>query len=297
MIGGVANLAANWDNIDGFWQGAAAVLVGAGSGAAVAATGGAGAGALATIGASAATGAVTSMTNSIIAQTGKNFSGIENVNWGEVGINGMVGALSGAASGATGYYAQNIPIKVQGISIKSPILKSAIASPLFASAGHVVGGTAYGLCNGHSFKTSFKNSLDGIWKSMAINGAIGVASTAGICYVNKVNPWTGREIYPKNINGRILRDRNIYATQSGLNRKIVDSYLSQMESGTFNNDPINIMRYNGRNYITDGHHRMTAAFRYYVNTGSTFYLDLIMNNAHIEYVNPANYNLKKTNLW
>ena len=42
---------------------------------------------------------------------------------------------------------------------------------------------------------------------------------------------------------------------------------------------------------------MTAAFRYYVNTGSTFYLDLIMNNAHIEYVNPANYNLKKTNLW
>lgn len=72
-IGGVINLAANWDNCDGFWEYAAAFGVGAGTGALTATTGGASVGWQ--IGATALGGTATSATNNLIAQTKNNFSG------------------------------------------------------------------------------------------------------------------------------------------------------------------------------------------------------------------------------
>ncbi len=57
-------------------------MVGAGAGMSVAATGGASIGTI--IGVSAASGSVIATTNSIIAQTGKNFKGIENLDWSVV---------------------------------------------------------------------------------------------------------------------------------------------------------------------------------------------------------------------
>ncbi|MBQ9357832.1 MAG: VCBS repeat-containing protein [Prevotella sp.] len=194
IVGGAVNLVTNWDNIDGFWEGVAAFVVGAGAGAAVAATGGAaGASAWSVIGVSAAGGAATSATNNIIAQTGKNFSGIGNINWGDVGKSLLVGSAAGAAGGAVGYYASTASFTVNGIS--SPALRSAVASPLAAGAGHVAGGTVNGLIDGNSLGESFLNSFDGIWNSMAIGGAIGVASTVGTCYAKGVNPWTGKAIH------------------------------------------------------------------------------------------------------
>jgi len=98
-IGGVVNLVANWNNCQGFWQYAAAFVVGAGAGAATAATGGAaGAGVWAAIGVGAAGGAVTSATNNLIGQTGNNFSGMNDVNWGQVALSGCIGAANGALS-------------------------------------------------------------------------------------------------------------------------------------------------------------------------------------------------------
>jgi hypothetical protein len=91
-IGGVVNLAANWNNIDSFWDGLATFSVGAGAGALTAATGGSG------FFTNAMSTGVTCMTNSIVAQTEKNFSGFDNIDWGHVGQSGVIGAANGALS-------------------------------------------------------------------------------------------------------------------------------------------------------------------------------------------------------
>ena len=187
VIGGVTNLIANWNNIDGFWQGVVVFGAGAGAGIAAAATGGA---SIWTIGGvSALSGAGTAATNSIVAQTGKNFSGIDNVSWGAVGKSSIVGGVAGAAGGVTGYYVSSAPWLVNNIS--SPVARSAVASPIAAGAGHIAGGTTYGLLEGQSLGTAFSNSFEGLGSSIAVGGAVGIASTIGDCYFRGINPWNG----------------------------------------------------------------------------------------------------------
>ncbi|GHT79311.1 hypothetical protein AGMMS50262_22820 [Bacteroidia bacterium] len=195
LIGGVANLITNWDNCSGFWEYVTAFTVGAGAGATIAATGGSGASIWAMIGVGAGTGAVTSGTNSVIGQTGENFSGLNQVDWKQVGISSAVGAVGGAAGAGAGYAASNMSFLVNGVS--SPVLRSAVISPLAAGAGHVAGGTSANLFVGQSLDEAFSNSFKGIGKSMAFGGALGVASTIGVSYANKVNPWTGKPIISK----------------------------------------------------------------------------------------------------
>ena len=201
VIGGVANLVANWNNIDGFWQGFTSFVVGAGAGASVAATGGAGIGTV--LGVSALSGMGTATTNSIVAQTGNNFRGIENVDWGAVGKSALVGGVSGVASGAVGTSVASAPWVVNGIN--SPALRSVVASPLAAGAGHIAGGTVYGLLEGNSLGYSFVNSFDGIYNSMAIGGAIGFASTVGTCYAEGINPWNGSPLIGNSITANDLQ--------------------------------------------------------------------------------------------
>ena len=179
IVGGVINLVAN--------------TVGAGAGAATAATGGAaGAGAWAVVGVGAGAGAVTAGTNNVIAQTGKNFAGFNNVDWGQVGINSAIGGVSGAAGAGAGHAASGMKFLVNDIS--SPVLRSAIVSPLAAGAGHVAGGTTANLFQDQKFGDAFLNSFDGIWQNIAIGGAIGVASTIGTSYANRINPWNGKAL-------------------------------------------------------------------------------------------------------
>ncbi len=192
VIGGVANLVANWDHIEGFWDAFSTFAVGAGAGAATAATGGAGAGVWAVAGVSAAGGAMVAMNNDIVAQTGENFSGFSKIDWGQTMKSTFVGSVAGAASGATGYWASNASFLVNNVN--SPILRSAVVSPLASGAGHLFGGTAAGLLEGYSFGDSFINSFDGLGSSMIVGGALGVASTIGVSYASGVNPWTGRFI-------------------------------------------------------------------------------------------------------
>ena len=90
----------------------------------------------------------------------------------------------------------------------------------------------------------------------------------------------------------------IWATQNNINEDMVETYLSQMRNGTFSNNMISIMKYNGEYYITDGHSRMTAAYKYYLETKSTFYIDVLIDNARYLHVNPADYGYyKNKRLW
>ncbi len=216
LFGGIVNLAANWDNIDGFWEGLAAFGVGAGTGALTALTGGvAGASLWATAGVAAAGSAVTMGTNSIIVQTGNNFSG--NVDWGQVGISSAVGAVSGFAGAAAGYWAASSSTLVNGIN--SPLLKSAVVSPISAAAGQVSGGTAAGLIQGQSFGEAFKASFDGVVKSMAVGGALGMISTVAVSYANKINPFTGERQYTFKSVGAKRLPTNL--------KKLSDSYIKK----------------------------------------------------------------------
>jgi hypothetical protein len=104
--------------------------------------------------------------------------------------------FSGFAAGAVGSWAASSSTLVNNVS--SPILRSAVVSPIAAGAGHVAGGTTAGLFQGQNLGEAFAGSFDGIGKSMAIRGAIGVASTIGVSYANGVSPWTGNKIYPSN---------------------------------------------------------------------------------------------------
>jgi hypothetical protein len=44
---------------------------------------------------------------------------------------------------------------------------------------------------------AFSNSFKGIGKNMALGGALGVATTIGVSYANKVSPWNGKSITSK----------------------------------------------------------------------------------------------------
>ncbi len=227
LVGGIANLAMNWKNIDGFWQGVAAFGVGAAAGAATASSFGASSGVWVGLAASAAGGAVVSGTNSVIEQTGHNFSGMNDVNWKQVGVNSAVGGVTGLASGAAGYGASNMSFLVNGIN--SPILRSAVVSPLAAGAGHIAGGTtANMLFYGQNFGEAFTNSFDGIGKSMVIGGSIGIAATIGTSYANKVSPWTGKNLTPKynELYSNQIELKSVGAKGGSIN-KIDNNYLKQ----------------------------------------------------------------------
>lgn len=150
LVGGAVNLSANWGSIDGFWQGVAAFGIRAG------------------------TGAATMGGNSVIAQTGHNFSGMGSVDWGQIGTSSAVGGVSGFAGSAAGYWATNSSMLVNGIS--SPAPRSAAVSPLSAGAGHIAGGTTAGLIEGQRLGVAFSNSLSELGQSMAFGAAIGVVS-------------------------------------------------------------------------------------------------------------------------
>ena len=190
VVGGALNLWGNWDNCDGFWQGFVAFCVGAGTGAAVAATGGAASAGLGSVvGVSALGGAGTAATNDIIRQTGRNFSGFEDVNWKTTEKNALIGGVASSAGSAVGYWAASSSVVVNNIN--SPLLRSAVVSPLASGVGHVAAGTTYGLLEGNSLSTSFSQSFEGLGTDIAIGSAISLGTTMGVCYANKINPWTG----------------------------------------------------------------------------------------------------------
>ena len=219
VVGGVVNLATNWDNIDNFWEGVAAFGVGAGAGALVAATGGAGAGFFATAGVSSLAGAATMSTNSIIEQTG-NGTGLGDVHWGRVGEGALIGAVTGFAGGASGHWAANSSMLMGGFD--SPLSRVLTVAPLTATAGHLAGGTTAGVLRGKSLDDAFTDAVDGVGPSMLMGMAVGVVSAVGASYANGINPVTGKKIPVKagtlaRYSG-ILRDAAKFKRDFGLGK-------------------------------------------------------------------------------
>lgn len=200
VIAGSVNVATNWDNIDGFWEGFTTFTSGAIAGAGVMAvgifTGGSGWMALAGAGA----GAMTALNNGIISQTGKNFDGFRSIVWDPIWKN----VLSGAAAGAvTSLYGQalavyNPYIKLSEKMLRSPLLGATFTLPITSAAGHIVGGTVYGLLDGQKFKDAFSESFEGIGESIALSMSIGIFSTVATSMFTGINPITGKQIWPKN---------------------------------------------------------------------------------------------------
>ncbi len=192
-IGGAINLATNWKNCDGFWEYAAAFGVGAGAGALTAATGGAGA-AWGWVGlAVAGGGAVTMATNSVIQQTGKNFNGIGNIDWKQVGIAAAIGGFSGFTGSVAGHFgAQYIGnVLINGFNVTSPVLRGAVAGALGGAAGGYVGGFTAGLLVTRDLYSAHQAGLNGLWSSAAIGGLVGAGSGYFYAKNNNIDPWSG----------------------------------------------------------------------------------------------------------
>ena len=195
-IGGILNLISNWDNIDGFLDWLSTFAVGFSAGALAVVSGGSSIGAA--IGVGAATSAVTSFNNEMVAQTGANFTSDGNINWDNVWMSTVSGAVAGAASGAVGSWASSANITVNDIS--SPLLNSAVTSTMSAGAGHIAGGTSYNLMSGQGLSEAFQNSLYGVGKSILLGGVIGMGTTTATCLATGINPLTGVSITSKDLN-------------------------------------------------------------------------------------------------
>jgi RHS repeat-associated protein len=205
LAGGITNLVSNWKNVEGVWDFISTFGIGAGAAVGVLATGGSGAGVM--IGTAAVGGAAVGANNSVVAQTGKNFEGFSNVDWSQVGVQAAVGGVAGAAGAAAGYGVLKTDFLVNGVS--SPILRSAVVSPIAAGAGHVVGGTTANLFAGQNLGDAFFNSFDGIGTSMAIGGAIGVTATTAMSLASGVNPINGNKLNTSNHAQQRILERNV----------------------------------------------------------------------------------------
>ena len=192
LIGGAINLASNWDNIDNFWEGAAAFGSGALVGGATAACGPCGAGTLIAAGG----GAVLGASNNIIAQTTDDV-GLGDVDWGTVGLNAGVGAFSGLAGHGAGKWAtKNLssPL-VNQLGIKNEV----VASGINGFVGGSVGGTASGFTAGLLLSGgNLDAALEGAKSGGTIGGITGLGTGLGLGYYNakknNTNPQNGKEL-------------------------------------------------------------------------------------------------------
>lgn len=204
IVGGSVNLAVNWNNINGFWQGVTSFGVGALTGGGMAALG-MFAGPIAVIAGGTVGGGLTSFTNDIIRQTGKDFSGIQNMDWDSIWKSTLSGAAAGAASSSIGISVSSFALSINGTVVNSPIIKSGVGSLLTSSVGHITGVTVYGLCSGQSILEAFKNSFKGIGKSVALGIGISVSTTVAFSLANNINP----------INGETLNKSGSYSVYEG----------------------------------------------------------------------------------
>ena len=223
-VGAGINLWANWDNIEGFWDGLATFGVGALAGALTTAT--AGGSIWATTGVAGGTGALVGTNNSLVAQTGANFSGISSVDWGDVGVSAAAGGVSGFAAGAVGAGASSLP-SINGI--QSPMLKSLVISPIASGAGHVGGGTAANLFGGQSLAEAFGNSFQNIGTSMAIGTAVGLGSTYATLRASGINPWTGKLDFKFKLTD-VDRDLRIYEVTQGDKKFLIGGDMNVMDN-------------------------------------------------------------------
>ena len=227
LLGGISGLVANWDNCDGIWEYLSAFGIGAAAGAAVAATGGAAAAAeggfwatASVVAVGTAGGAANGATSELIKQTGKNFDGINDVDWNSVGKSAVASGVAGGVGTGVGIAMSgtSFPITINGTTIDSPVVSSFFVGALASGAGHIAGGTTAGLLWGNNLSDAFLNSFNGIGSSMLIGGAFSAASTAAYDIVNDIETKLSehakvrikeREVSLKNIKDALDNPLNI----------------------------------------------------------------------------------------
>ncbi len=75
---------------------------------------------------------------------------------------------------------------------------SVLSEDSITSASTATVTAAAGLVQGQSFGEAFKASFDGIYKTMAVGGALGMISTIGLHFAEGTNPFNGKNVWPKN---------------------------------------------------------------------------------------------------
>jgi RHS repeat-associated protein len=191
VVGGGINLATNWDNIDGFWEGAAAFGVGAGSGLAAAATGGASLGVQ--LGVAMGSGAAVSATNNVIAQT-DHFNG--QVDWTSVTRSAAIGMVaSGVGFGASHAVRQTFPgdlvlgqRRIAGHSIPGKAIKEGLAG----YAGGYLGGLSAGYLYTGDLARASKFARSGGYLAGGIGAGLGAGAAAFNAKRGGYNPWSGK---------------------------------------------------------------------------------------------------------
>ena len=267
VIGGVTNLISNWGNCEGFWQYAAAFGAGAASGAVSAALPGWG---------SLIGGAITGATNSVIAQTGNNFTSTDSFNWSQFGTSCLAGAAAGIAGyggGMLGARAANVAIG--SLNIVSPVTKGFIGGVLGGGVGGYTGGFVGGLVMSKgNLNAALSAGLSGAVQGAGLGGAMGVAGGFYYAKQHDLNPWTGvkkgsyiigekmprvsmaqkqlkNEIidWPKELEGYIIDDARIinpeamdFNVQWIENLKAQNAYIYDI--GTPNGSPVSSPFYN-----------------------------------------------------
>nr|WP_321450320.1 RHS repeat-associated core domain-containing protein [uncultured Carboxylicivirga sp.] len=222
--------------------------------------------------------------------------------WSSLGdglIQGAIGAVSGYVGGALGQWAAKGGLSLiagAGYTIQSPVLKGALGGFFGGAVGGFGGGFTAGFAGAMIATGDWETALNAGWdagvQGAKMGGAIGTVagSFTGYKYAkdNNLNPWSGKSLRPK-----VLTENGIYGTQKGLNSDIADNYLDQMKSGTFDESKaIGGFKSDGKYYIGDGHHRMNAAYRYYLETGDSYYVNHLIRTGRWTPSHPSNYGLK-----
>ena len=164
VVGGIINVATNWDNLDSFGEGLASFGIGAATGALTTVNPALGA----VVG-----GAFTSAGNNVIAQTG-NGVGLNQVNWGQVGGQAVLGAVVGGVT-----YGVGSAINQTGITNKildaSGITNNVARNIVGSTVNGVMVGTTVGLARGvgTGLVTGKWNVWEHTWKGAAYGGAGG----------------------------------------------------------------------------------------------------------------------------
>ena len=232
LIGGTANLISQWDNIDNFWEGLASFSVGAGSGALTAVNPFLG---------SVVGSAISSGTNEILKSTGLG-KGFSEVDWGNVVVNTVIGAGTGAFSYGAGQFVGNI--KLGGIPIAEKILNACGVKNLNARTllGYAINGTMAGGASGAAtgiVQGSFSGNWD-IWNytwrgcAYGLGGSLAYSSLTTLGYQAQLK--YGRQ---PNLNSTTIESVSVSA-DNAINQ--LNTYETPIETiGTFELPEIDVI--------------------------------------------------------
>ncbi|MFV0291024.1 MAG: DUF4258 domain-containing protein [Mangrovibacterium sp.] len=144
-----------------------------------------------------------------------NGVGLNDVNWGQVGMSSAVGGVAGMAGFAAGSLAINYlssPL-ISGFNINSPVLSQGINGMVGGAAGGYAGGFSVGLMlSGGDFSAANQAG----WNDLKTGALIGGASGVGSSYLHAkqagISPWTGKAVESRN--------KSIHAIERSIQRNV-----------------------------------------------------------------------------